>query len=350
MKRLTTLVLVAGTVALAACQDITDPASQVTEPAAQTAADIGLDRHIVLFGPEVTRPGAVAREMAQGHGFGLSHVFTTAVRGFSAPIPAERLAAIQGDPRVRLVEPVRVERLTAQQVPTGIDRVETDRNPSADVDQADDVRVDMDIAIIDSGIDQDHGDLNVGGGQNFANGGPGNWDDGNGHGTHVAGTAAALDNDAQVVAVAPGARVWAARVCGNSGFCFTDDMVAGIDWVAGKKADFKAGVSGGVDFAAANMSITTGDDPNPCTASSGAVHQAICGLVAEGVVFSLSAGNDGRLKEVFPEALGVSGRFRWDRRRPRARTRPWPTSATSVQRWTSRLPASASSPPGTTGE
>lgn len=306
MRRLTALVVALGTMTLAACQDVTEPAPQISAPTQQALTGNEGSRHIVVFGPAVADPGAAAEAVASSHGLTPTHVFTNAVGGFSAPIPAGRLAAIERDPRVQRVEPVRVERFVAQQVPTGIDRIETDRNPSADIDQTDDVRVPMDIAIIDSGIDSDHTDLNVGGGRNFANGGADAWDDGNGHGTHVAGTAAALDNGSMVVGVAPGARVWAARVCGNSGFCFTDDIVAGIDWVAGKKADFKAGVSGGIDFAVANMSISTADDANTCSTSSGAVHLAICGLVAEGVVFALAAGNDGRLKEAFPEVLAVS--------------------------------------------
>lgn len=96
--------------------------------------------------------------------------------------------------------------------------------------------VDLDIAIIDTGIRPDHEDLNVAGGRNFIAGSTSNWSDGNGHGTHVAGTVAAKDNSVGVVGVAPGARVWAVKVCGNSGFCFSNDIVAGIDWVAERKS------------------------------------------------------------------------------------------------------------------
>lgn len=119
-------------------------------------------------------------------------------------------------------------------------------------------------------------------------------------GTHVSGTVAAIDNDIGVVGVAPGARLWAIKVCNFLGICFTGDIVAGINFVAAQKA------SGAVDFGAANMSLSSTDDSSPCNAGSDAVHLAICGLVGEGVVFVMAAGNEDRLKNAYPEAIAVS--------------------------------------------
>lgn len=296
-----------------------DQASQPTSPEGELAASrtaTGQEapgeavpgRYIVLLDESVRDVPATARAFERAQGLDLRHVYATAVRGFSAVVPEGRLEVLRSDEAVVRVEQVRKVRLDAQQVPTGIDRIETDRNTAADIDDIDDARVDLDVAIIDSGVDTDHPDLNVAGGQNFANGPAGKFDDGNGHGTHVAGTVGAIDNGSGVVGVAPGTRVWGVRVCGNSGFCFTDDMVAGIDWVAEQKSQ------GTTDFAAANMSISTSDDSQACTGSSGAVHEAICGLVETGVVFSLSAGNDGREKAAYPEVLAVSALADFDGR------------------------------------
>jgi subtilisin len=63
--------------------------------------------------------------------------------------------------------------------------------------------VNVDIAVIDTGIDLDHPDLNARSGTNCVSPGTPAEDD-NAHGTHVAGTAAARDNDIGVVGVAPG--------------------------------------------------------------------------------------------------------------------------------------------------
>ena len=125
-------------------------------------------------------------------------------------------------------------------MPTGIQRVFAPDNPALDIDGADDARVDVDVAVIDTGIQLDHPDLNVVGGTNcvtfFATCGSG-WSDGNGHGTHVAGTIGALDNGVGVVGIAPGARLWSVRVLGNNGTGTTSQIVAGIDWVTGHARD-----------------------------------------------------------------------------------------------------------------
>ncbi len=263
--------------------------------ASQSNGQIIPGQYIVLVA-EGFDPATVAAE----HGIAARHIYRTALNGFAAAIPA--LAGLETDQRILVVEPERIYRINPQDVPTGIKRIETDKSPKADIDQVDqiDKRVDLDVAIIDTGIDGDHPDLNVAGGINFSGGPSGKWNDGNGHGTHVGGTVGALDNDFGVVGVAPGVRLWAVKVCKNGGICMTGDMVAGINWVAARKADKS------INFASANMSIGTGDDANPCSGSSGAVHEAICSLVNEGVVFVQAAGNENRLKNAFPEVLAVS--------------------------------------------
>ena len=225
-------------------------------------------------------------------------MYGAAVKGFVGTIPPVRLNAVQADPRVLLVEAERAYELDVQQLPTGINRIEVDRNPSADIDQVDD-EINLDVGMLDSGIDQDHPNLNVAGGINFAGRPASKWDDGNGHGTHTAGTVGAIDNGIGVVGVAPGVRLWAVRVCKNGGICMTGDIIARINWMAAQKA-------ADIDFAVANMSISTSDDVEPCKPSSRAVHQAICGLVNSGVVFAMSAGNNNRKKDAFPEVLAVS--------------------------------------------
>ncbi|MBM2826655.1 MAG: peptidase and subtilisin kexin sedolisin [Dehalococcoidia bacterium] len=271
----------------------------------------------MAVGPDVapTIPGQYIVLLADGvdpsnvaadHGVAARHSYRAALKGFVGVVPANRLAALQSDPRVRLVEPERLEQIGDQPTPTGVDRIETDKNPKADIDKIDDVRVNYHVAIIDTGIDGAHPDLSVAGGSNFTGGPSSAWGDGNGHGSHVSGTVGALDNGIGVVGVAPGSRLWAVKVCGSNGFCTTGDMVAGIDWVAARKADAKIGSAGGINFAVANMSISTQDENTPCNSLSGAVHQAICGLVNQGVVFSLAAGNEGRVKYAYPEVLAVA--------------------------------------------
>ncbi|MCK4689900.1 MAG: S8 family serine peptidase, partial [Candidatus Marinimicrobia bacterium] len=94
------------------------------------------------------------------------------------------------------------------------------------------------IAIIDTGIDEDHPDLddNIKGGINFVSKpswrtpDPNKWDDDNGHGTHVAGIIAAEDNDSGVVGVAPGADLYALKVLDRTGSGYVSDVVMAIQW------------------------------------------------------------------------------------------------------------------------
>jgi subtilisin len=91
--------------------------------------------------------------------------------------------------------------------------------------------VNVDIALLDTGIDLDHPDLlNVYNQISFV---PGTQsaDDDNGHGTHVTGIAAARDNNLGVVGVAPGARLWAVKVLDSNGQGLISDIIKGIDYL-----------------------------------------------------------------------------------------------------------------------
>ena len=88
--------------------------------------------------------------------------------------------------------------------------------------------------MVDTGVQRNHPDLesNVMGGEKFViNRGtidPNKWDDDNGHGTHVAGTIAALDNEIGVVGVAPQASIFAAKVLDRRGSGYNSDIAEGI--------------------------------------------------------------------------------------------------------------------------
>jgi subtilisin family serine protease len=239
-------------------------------------------QYIILFNERVADPESAATQIARRHGLALGHVYKAAIRGFSASIPEARLLAVASDPRVRYVEPDRVVSLWAkpqggstpsQLQPTGLRRINGLSSPTARIDGLDE-RVNVDVAILDTGIQTNHPDLKVMGGVNFASGR--SYSDGNGHGTHVAGTIGALDNSAGVVGVAPGARLWAVRVLDNSGSGLLSWIVAGVNWVTANADTIEV----------ANMSLGfNGRSP--------ALDQAIANSVAAGVTFVVAAGNSG---------------------------------------------------------
>lgn len=100
------------------------------------------------------------------------------------------------------------------------------------------------------------------------------WEDANGHGTHVAGTIAALDNGIGVIGVAPGAPLYAIRVLDRRGSGSNSGVNAGVDFVAAN------GRAGDV----ANMSLGGG--------VSSALDTAVQNAAAKGSRFALAAGNE----------------------------------------------------------
>jgi subtilisin family serine protease len=125
--------------------------------------------------------------------------------------------------------------IQAQVLPNDVNRVDADMSPARSGDGAG--SVDADIGILDTGVQFDHPDLNVFKCVSFvANPTPGTplptCGDGQGHGTHVAGTAAAKDNNVGVVGKAPGARIWAIKVLDDSGSGSFSDILEGLNYVA----------------------------------------------------------------------------------------------------------------------
>jgi subtilisin family serine protease len=259
-------------------------------PASGQIGRIISDQYIVVFRDDVADPEGTADSLTRPFGLTRQHLFRRALKGFSAVISPTRLAAIQRDPRVRYVVPDQEVEAFDQTIPPGITRIGTDLNPVAAINGLDE-RVDIGIAIIDTGINFNHPDLNVAGGvcitgtyYNFGSS-CSSPEDQHGHGTHVAGTAAALDNGIGVVGVAPGARLYAVKVLDRQGSGSTSQVIAGIDWVT-----LNAPALG---IRVANMSLggSGADDGNCGLTNNDPMHTAICRSVAAGVTYVVAAGN-----------------------------------------------------------
>jgi subtilisin len=244
------------------------------------------DQYIVTFKDTVGDAEGLARALAAQHGLRLHYIYRHALKGFAARIPVPALARLQANPHVASVVADTIVSLAAQTVPTGVDRLDAETSPTAKINGVDE-RVDVDIAVIDTGIDRSHPDLHVVGGINCLLGTPLGllgYNDDHGHGSHVAGTIAAKDTNAGVVGVAPGARLWAVKVLNALGSGSASAVICGIDWVAGHR-----------EIEVANMSLGgRGSDDGKCgTTNNDALHRAICSAVAnQGVTFVVAAGND----------------------------------------------------------
>ena len=217
------------------------------------------------------RVGGAVQSLERRHGFRSEHVYSAALRGFSARLTARQIADLEDDPMVAYVELDGTMTTVAQTLPWGIDRIDADISSTLAGNGSGAVP-NVNGYIIDTGIDTSHADLNVVGHVKFASG-PNT--DCNGHGTHVAGTVAAADNTLDVVGVAPGMRLTGVKVLGCSGSGSTSGVIKGVDWVT----------ANAVKPAIANMSLGGG--------VSTSLDNAVKASADSGVFYSLAAGNSG---------------------------------------------------------
>ncbi|MCH4891751.1 S8 family serine peptidase [Sphingomonas sp. SFZ2018-12] len=240
------------------------------------------DQYICVFDKSVAKSN-VAKEASRAvkaQGGKLKHVYFSAMQGFTVNLPAQavermkafdrtiayceqdRVVTIPEDEAQATAQPGGSTIQATQTVPWGITRVGGGAITSGAT-----------AWVLDSGIDLDHPDLNVDVTRSASFVGDPSPNDGNGHGTHVAGTIAACNNGIGVVGVAPCTRVVAVRVLDSSGRGSNSGIIAGIDYVAanGRPGDI------------ANMSLGGG--------ASSALDAAVINAASTGVRFVLAAGN-----------------------------------------------------------
>ncbi|HEX6380992.1 MAG TPA: S8 family serine peptidase, partial [Acidimicrobiia bacterium] len=113
--------------------------------------------------PERDAPG-----LAREHGGRANHIYKHALQGFSFEGSAQAAERLARHPKVRTVVPDQRVEASAQSIPTGIRRIGGTSSSAASGDGAGSVNAD--IAILDTGIDAAHPDLNVVGGVNCSSG------------------------------------------------------------------------------------------------------------------------------------------------------------------------------------
>ena len=257
-------------------------------------------RYIVVLDHGETNPAGLAK----GHGISPSNVYKSVFKGFAGTIPEAALKGLAKNPKVLRIVPDRVVKKIAQTLPTGIDRIDAEQAFTGQM-------VDADVAVLDTGIDLDHPDLNVVMGVDCRRldkktkdckiGG----NDDEGHGTHCAGTIGALDNGIGVVGVAPGVRLYAVKVLDRSGSGYLSWIIQGIDWTE-RHADV-------IDVASMSLGGGGSDDTDggDCLNSADPEHMATCALVNAGVTLVVAAGNESddaqyHTPAAYDEAITVS--------------------------------------------
>jgi subtilisin len=189
--------------------------------------------------------------------------------------------------------------LPGETTPTGVRRIGA--ASLAEARQASNVAV----AVIDTGVDLTHPDLNAVSGKNCMSKKTAPARDDNGHGTHVAGIVAADNDGGGVVGVAPGTRVYAVKVLNASGQGTWSQVICGIDWVTQK--------ANSLNIKVANMSLAGfGFADGLCGNLLGdALNRAICRSTAAGVTYVVAAGNSSQefsttVPAAYPDVLTVT--------------------------------------------
>jgi subtilisin family serine protease len=281
------------------------------------ASPEAMDRYIISFLPGI---GEAERAEAALRAGAVPLVDLGLINALSVRIPDTNiLAALKGNPAVmRVVPDHRVFAFQAasgkryggspgfsspgisglaaagEEVPAGVRRV------GEPVTGAEGTGVG--IMIADTGIDWEHTDLRVAGDRFDAFGG--DCMDRNGHGTHVAGTAAALMNGAGVVGVAPGATLYCGKVLGDNGAGSDSNIIKALQWVIERNAS-----EASPPILVVNLSLgrekQDGDVDGP-------LHEAIKALYDAGVTVIVAAGNDPSVEvkdqapSGFPEVIAVA--------------------------------------------
>ena len=228
-------------------------------------------QYIVVLKNGTKDPQIVANK-ALARGAIVPFVYNNAIKGFAIRIPNKFvLNSILSNPEVNFVEPDIKVQAFSQISSTGYSRVGGLSSVNVPHSQN---NINAGIAIIDTGIDINHPDLNVYKQVSFVPGTSAHDD--NGHGTAVAGIAAAEDNSLCIVGVAPGARLWAVKVLDNTGTGSISTIIQGIDYVTQN--------AGQIDTA--NLSFG-------CKCTSSALNLAINNSVSAGVTYVVAAGNSG---------------------------------------------------------
>jgi len=230
--------------------------------------------YIVVFKDTAVARSAVsgkASSLAAKHAGRIGHVYTAALRGFSATFTPEAARRLAADPAVAYVEQDSLVYAIGTQSPVpswGLDRIDQRNLPLNNSYTYPNTATNVHAYIIDTGIRFSHNDFGGRAVSGFDAIDGGSADDCHGHGTHVSGTVGGTS-----FGVAKGVQLVGVRVLNCSGSGTNAQVIAGVDWVT----------QNAIKPAVANMSLGGG------IATS--LDSAVANSIASGVTYAIAAGN-----------------------------------------------------------
>ncbi|WP_426979302.1 S8 family peptidase [Pseudarthrobacter sp. O4] len=254
--------------------------------------------YIVVLKDTVPDAAAVAAAHQGKFGFAAARVYSYAVNGYAGTMTAAEAQAVAAEPDVEFVslgrhfdKPRDPEPPSTQVAPFWWLRMGGNMDKARDDGDNRSGSVDVNVAVIDSGIDGTHPDLNVRGGIDCSSGTPVKVTpvDVMGHGTSVAGIIGARNNNIGIIGTAPGTPLWSVRVVNDALGITEESLICAIDWVTSTRKDKNRSN----DIEVANISIGgPGSDTPDCGRGTDPMHYAICRSVKAGVAYAVAAGND----------------------------------------------------------
>ncbi len=248
--------------------------AQTGRPGAPVFVEPGVRGPSVIATRAGIDPAAVAAQAGVTPGF----VFDTAATGFSANLSDANVQALAANDNVSSI--IVDREVTIADYTSYIPRTGADTSSVARIGQG--ANHNVGIAILDTGVGP-VGGLNVVGGVNCIDGS--SYADNQGHGTHVAGIAAARNNGSGVAGVAAGARIYSVKVLNAAGSGSITSLICGLEWVAEN--------SGGINVANLSLGVRTSAGAACGTTGASALRNAVCGVIDEGIPVVVAAGNDG---------------------------------------------------------
>jgi subtilisin family serine protease len=245
-------------------------------------------RYVVVLRSDVDVVATVA-DHKRSVGAAVTATYRAALKGYAAQLTPVAVNALELDPRVRFLSPDVDVDAAGDAVPTGVARIQNNADLGPQL-LAQATTTGANVAVLDTGIDSSHPELDVAGGVNCTSDKLDATTDPAGHGTIVAGIIAARQNGVGIVGVAPDTRLWSVRVLKKNGSGSISGIICGLDWVTATRTD----TDPTNDIAVANLSLTAkGSDDGACgTLNKDALHAAVCRATAAGVALVAAAGND----------------------------------------------------------
>ena len=266
------------------------------------------------------QPGPAEEALVRRAGGDIRYTYTL-VRAIAASLPEEAIQGLLNNPNVAYIEPD-IEVYVIEH-PTGVAELDSGWGVahigSGTVHSGGNNGAGIKVGVLDTGIDRNHPDLKYDKSCSYGTR-YGTVEDGHGHGTHTAGTVAALDNGSGVVGVAPEVTLCIYKVLSDSGGGYYSDVIAGV----------QRAVTDGVQVT--NNSYGSSGNPGKT------VKAAFDNAEAAGILHVAAAGNSGNPGSIGGKRSRLTRTFQQTQPRPVGSTPPatrqsslWKTKSTEIR-------------------